>query len=104
VDWLIDFQKNRQSSLLERLEYALQVLQPCQDYQNIIAYQTLLGTWLQYPKIKQHLGDILCIAERSVSVPPDYPQWMQGGWTTLQDFTLQQADLKKYRQFYSTWA
>ncbi|HEC85424.1 MAG: hypothetical protein DRR08_12775 [Candidatus Parabeggiatoa sp. nov. 2] len=100
---LKDFKKNRQSSLSERLEYALQVLQPCQDYQDIIAYQTLLSTWLQYAKIK-HLGDILSIAERSVSVPPEYPQWMQGGWTILQDITNQITELKNYRRLESAEA
>ena len=103
LDWLENFQKTRRLGLSVRIEYALTTLENSQKYQGVIAYQTLLETLLQYAQIK-HLDDILSVAKQSVSVFPDAPQWMQGGWIILQDLTHQLSQFKNYRQLTSAEA
>lgn len=100
LDWLANFQKTRHSALSVRLEYALSTLENSQNYRGLTAYRALLESWLQYAQIK-HLDDMLSVAKQSFSVFPDAPQWMQGGWTILQDLTHQLADFNSYRQLTS---
>ena len=80
----------------KKFEYALSQLESCQHYQQASTFQQLLATLLRYAEVTQ-LNAMLTIAEQPLSIPQHYPQWMQGGWTLLQNFTRELTDFKKYR-------
>jgi hypothetical protein len=94
-DWLKTFYTIRQATISERLDYALAQLQNCQNYKNVKEYQHLLTQLSSYAKASQ-LKEILSIAEQSLVIRNQYPDWMQGGWTILKDFTKQLTEFKKY--------
>jgi hypothetical protein len=101
--WVETFNATRKAILSERLNYALTQLKDCQNYKNIKEYQDLLTQLSHYAKVSQ-LKDMLSIAEPLLEIPNQYPNWMQGGWTILQNFTEQLTEFKKYRLLESTEA
>ncbi|MDM8562799.1 hypothetical protein QUF54_05535, partial [Candidatus Marithioploca araucensis] len=94
--WLADFQEIRSANLSTRLDYALQKLKNYQYYQYVKEYHALLNSLQKYAKI-DNIGDILSIIEQPISTPI-CPNWMEGGWTILEKFNQQFAELKGYRQ------
>ena len=86
-DWLADFREKRFKVLSERLDYAKQQLQNCQNYNDITDYKFLLYSLLQYAKVK-NIGDILSIVEQPISAQT-CPTCIQSGWNIIQKFNQQ---------------
>ncbi|MDM8565832.1 hypothetical protein QUF74_09280 [Candidatus Halobeggiatoa sp. HSG11] len=102
-EWLTEFQTTQKADLTKKIQYALNQLEPCQNYQNITDLQQLLSTLLNYAQVTK-LNQILTIAEQPLTIPKQFPDWMQGGWIILQNFTNELADFTKYRPLESAEA